>query len=90
MQAIRHPGFSMVQVLSPCVTFRPEQREWKKLVRPAPVEATTDAARAARYLMTDHDGLFTGPLYIGDRPAYQPELESSLDNVAELDEEFLL
>src|SRR5690606_28041442 len=25
-QAIRHPGFSFVEILSPCVTFRPEQR----------------------------------------------------------------
>lgn len=90
MKAIRHPGFSMVQVLSPCVTFRPEQREWKNLVKPAPVEATNDPARAARRLLTDEDGLFTGILYVGDRPAYQPELESSIDNIAELDEEFRL
>jgi 2-oxoglutarate ferredoxin oxidoreductase subunit beta len=90
MEAVRHPGFSMVQVLSPCVTFRPEQREWRKLVKPAPVEATNDAAQAARRLLTDEDGLFTGILYKGDRPAYQPELESSIDNIAELDEEFRL
>lgn len=90
MEAINHPGFSMVQVLSPCVTFRPEQREWKKLVQPAPVEATSDAAQAARRLLTDEEGLFTGILYVGDRPVYQPELESSIDSIAELDEEFLL
>ncbi len=30
VQAVRHPGFSFVEVLSPCVTFRPEQRDWKK------------------------------------------------------------
>jgi 2-oxoglutarate ferredoxin oxidoreductase subunit beta len=90
MAAIRHPGFSMVQVLSPCVTFRPEQREWKNLVKPAPVDATSDAARAARRLLTDEDGLFTGILYAGDRPAYQPKLESDIDNIAELDQEFCL
>ncbi len=90
MEAIKHPGFSMVQVLSPCVTFRPEQREWKKLTRPAPVDATSDAAQAARRLLTDEDGLFTGILYVGDRPAYQPQLEPSIDNIAALDKEFRL
>ena len=61
-EAIRHPGFSFVQVLSPCVTFRPEQRGWKELVHPAPVAPTDDPARAARRLLTD-DSFFTGVLY---------------------------
>src|SRR5436853_545213 len=41
-QAIRHPGFSFVEILSPCVTFRPEQREWKQMARPSPVAPTGD------------------------------------------------
>ena len=61
-KAIRHPGFAFVQVLSPCVTFRPEQRGWRNLVHPAPVEPTDDPARAARRLLTD-DSFFTGVLY---------------------------
>ncbi len=89
MEAVRHPGFSMVQVLSPCVTFRPEQREWKNMVQPAPVEATSDPARAARRLLTD-EGLFTGILFRGERAPYQPPLESSINNLAELEEEFRL
>jgi len=68
-QAIRHPGFSFVEILSPCVTFRPEQREWKQQVHPSPVAATDDAARAARRLMTD-DGFNIGVLYVGDRAVY--------------------
>ena len=32
VDAIRWPGFAFIEVLSPCVTFRPEQREWKKRV----------------------------------------------------------
>jgi len=60
--AIRHPGFAFIQILSPCVTFRPEQRGWRKLAHPAPVDATDDAARAARRLLTD-DSFFTGILY---------------------------
>ncbi len=66
-RAIHHPGFSFVEILSPCVTFRPEQREWKAQTRPAPVASTGDPARAARRLMTD-DGFNIGVLFEGDRP----------------------
>ncbi|MBM3567849.1 MAG: 2-oxoacid:ferredoxin oxidoreductase subunit beta [Alphaproteobacteria bacterium] len=69
--AIRHPGFSFVEILSPCVTFRPDQRGWKEQVRQAPVAATGDPARAARRLMTD-DGFNLGVLYQGDRLPYRP------------------
>ena len=68
-EAVRHPGFSFVEILSPCVTFRPEQREWKQAVHPAPVEPTDDPARAARRLMTD-DGFNIGVLYKGSRPPF--------------------
>jgi 2-oxoglutarate ferredoxin oxidoreductase subunit beta len=68
-QAMRHPGFSFVEVLSPCVTFRPEQRNWKQLVHAPPVRETDDAARAARRIMTD-DGFNLGVLYAGSRPVY--------------------
>lgn len=71
VEAIRHPGFSFVQILSPCVTFRPEQKEWRKMVHPAPVEATDDRARAARRIMTD-DHFNIGILYRGNRAPYRP------------------
>ena len=88
-KAMRHPGFSFVEILSPCVTFRPEQREWRKLVRPAVVDATDDAARAARRLMTD-DGLNIGVLYSGDRPPYPAGVRQPRCSVADLDLEFAL
>ncbi len=69
VEAIRHPGFSFVEVLSPCVTFRPEQREWKSAVHAAPVTPTDDPARAARRIMTD-DGFNTGILFRGTRDPY--------------------
>src|SRR5215208_1735707 len=68
-QGIRHPGFSFIEILSPCVTFRPEQREWKELVHAAAVEPTDDPARAARRIMTD-DSFNIGVLYAGDRKPY--------------------
>jgi 2-oxoglutarate ferredoxin oxidoreductase subunit beta len=75
-EAIRHPGFSLIEILSPCVTFRPEEREWAKQVHPAAVEETGDLAQAARRVLTD-DGFNTGVLYCGDRPPYQPAFGTS-------------
>ena len=88
-QAIRHPGFSFVEVLSPCVTFRPEQRAWKESAHPAPVAATDDPARAARRIMTD-DGLNIGVLYTGKRPPYQPPLDRGKLSPAQLEKDFAL
>ncbi|MBI1732963.1 MAG: 2-oxoacid:ferredoxin oxidoreductase subunit beta [Gammaproteobacteria bacterium] len=68
--AITHPGFSFVQILSPCVTFRPDQKGWKDRVRQAPVSETDDPGRAARRLMTD-DGFVCGVLYRGHREPYR-------------------
>src|SRR6266542_3430719 len=89
VDAIRHPGFSFVEILSPCVTFRPDEREWKTLVRPAPVAATDDPARAARRLMTD-DGFNIGILYIGDRDAYPANSGAAQCTPADLEAEFAL
>jgi len=86
-QAIRHPGFSFVEVLSPCVTFRPEQKEWKSVVRPAPVAATDDPVRAARLVMSD-DGLNIGVLFAGTRPAYPLNDGVARHRVADLEMEF--
>ncbi len=88
VQAIRNPGFSFIEVLSPCVTFRPEQRGWKQLVRPSPVEPTDDPGRAARRLMTD-DGFNLGVLYTGTRKPYQPAKAPSA-KPADLEREFVL
>jgi 2-oxoglutarate ferredoxin oxidoreductase subunit beta len=87
VEAVRHPGFSFVEIMSPCVTFRPDQRGWKDAVHPAPVAATGDAAKAARRLMTD-DGFNLGVLYKGDRAPYQPEIKASA-SVADLEKAFV-
>ncbi len=88
-EGINHAGFSFIQILSPCVTFRPEQREWKKVVRPAPIAATTDPASAARRLMTD-DNFYLGVLYKGDRASFQPDFEEQPVSEDMLEEEFKL
>jgi 2-oxoglutarate ferredoxin oxidoreductase subunit beta len=85
--AIRHPGFAFIQVLSPCITFRPEQRGWRKLARPAPVDATDDAAQAARRLLTD-DSFFTGILYRNPRRSVQPAAPVQMVRPTELSAAF--
>lgn len=88
-EAIRFPGFAFVEVLSPCVTFRPEQREWKQLARPSPVGPTDDPARAARRLMTD-DGFNIGVLYAGNRNSYPIAAKPATKSVEELAAGFAL
>lgn len=85
-EGIRHPGFSFIEIMSPCVTFRPDQRQWKQMVRGSPVPPTDDPARAARRLMTD-DGFNIGVLYAGKRAPYQPRL-STTHTLADLEREF--
>ncbi|QKK01489.1 MAG: 2-oxoacid:ferredoxin oxidoreductase subunit beta [Pseudomonadota bacterium] len=69
-EAIGFEGFAFVQILSPCITFRPEQLGWKKRVHdgfePADSRAAAYAALAA------DDGFTTGILYHAPRPAYRP------------------
>jgi 2-oxoglutarate ferredoxin oxidoreductase subunit beta len=89
VEAVRHPGFSFVEILSPCVTFRPDQEEWKTMVHPAPVEPTDDPARAARRIMTD-DGFNIGILYRGNRAPYAPKIASNPVDASDLEKEFAL
>ena len=89
VEAIRHPGFSFVEVLSPCVTFRPDEREWKNRVHPAPVAATSDPAKAARRIMTD-DGFNIGILYRGERRPYQIKAAAKAIEIGELEKDFAL
>jgi 2-oxoglutarate/2-oxoacid ferredoxin oxidoreductase subunit beta len=89
VEAIRHPGFSFVEILSPCVTFRPDEREWKTLVHPASVGPTGDPAKAARRIMTD-DGFNLGILYRGNRKPYQPEVGQPSLDPSELEKDFEL
>jgi 2-oxoglutarate ferredoxin oxidoreductase subunit beta len=88
-EAIGHPGFSFVEVLSPCVTFRPEQRNWKQAVHPAPVGPTDDPAKAARRILTD-DGFNVGILYRGDRAVYRPPVGKGQKKPADLERGFEL
>jgi 2-oxoglutarate ferredoxin oxidoreductase subunit beta len=87
VEAIRHPGFSFVEILSPCVTFRPDERDWKNTVHKASVDETDDPARAARRIMTD-DGMNVGILYRGHRKPYDIQVSAAAADSASLEREF--
>jgi len=87
VEAVNHPGFSFVEILSPCVTFRPDEKEWKNTVHTAEVEATDDPARAARRIMTD-DGMNTGVLYRGNRRPYQAHVKEKIADLGALNTAF--
>ena len=88
-EAIRHPGFSFVELLSPCVTFRPDQRQWKDAVHAASVDPTDDVGRAARRLMTD-DGFNVGVLYSGQREPYRAPVSQNQSSISDLEQGFVL
>jgi 2-oxoglutarate ferredoxin oxidoreductase subunit beta len=86
VQAIQHPGFAFVQVLSPCQTFRPEQRDWKHQVRACRHQPTTNPAEAA-HLIQDDDGMGLGLLYQEPLPNWGPEHQLTAD-LSQIEEEF--
>jgi 2-oxoglutarate/2-oxoacid ferredoxin oxidoreductase subunit beta len=81
-EAIKFPGFAFVQVLSPCITFRPEQLHWKKQVHEA---FTPTADRREAYLaLLEDDGFGTGILYRASRACFGPDVAEpqELDAIA--------
>ena len=87
--AVSHPGFSFVEVLSPCVTFRPEQREWQKMVRAHALAPTANAVEAATRIFAD-DGMNLGVLYAGSRPPFAPPIGRARLAPADLERRFAL
>jgi len=84
--AIQHTGFSFVQILSPCRTFRPEQMEWKNMVHHWTEETSHDAISAARRLEED-DNFSTGILYSEPLPVWET-YKTELTTLEKLEEDF--
>jgi 2-oxoglutarate ferredoxin oxidoreductase subunit beta len=86
VEAIQHPGFSFLHVLSPCQTFRPEQKYWKQEVHPFPEQATSDAVEAACRIQGD-DGMAQGLIYADILEVWQPQ-NATTRSLAHIEEEF--
>jgi 2-oxoglutarate ferredoxin oxidoreductase subunit beta len=88
VEAIQHPGFAFVHVLSPCQTYRPEQKEWKQQVHECHMGTTDNAAEAARLIQAD-DGMALGLLYQQKLSSWRPENASSQE-LSRIEREFLV
>jgi 2-oxoglutarate/2-oxoacid ferredoxin oxidoreductase subunit beta len=86
--AIQHPGFSFIQVISPCVTYRPEMRDLKHVVHESFTEPCTDRREARRRLIDD-DGFSLGTLFKSVEPSYKP-CHQNTKTAAELERQFAL
>lgn len=87
VEAITHPGFSFLHVLSPCMTFRPDQRSWKTEVHAFGAGPFNEPVAAARQIHAD-DGLGLGILYAERLPVWPPHYQPS-GSLAEVEREFL-
>jgi len=68
LEAMAFPGFAFIQVLSQCITFAPEQQEWKEMVTDF-VGVTDDPVKAGAILQED-DGFQKGIFYRNPRPVW--------------------
>lgn len=84
--AIEHKGFSLVEIKSPCVTFRPEEKAWYKTMRRMNVEPAADVLEASKAILGS-DGFDTGIFYQADLPIYQP-LFTDEKTVVDFEKEF--
>ena len=89
VEAIEHRGFSFVQALSPCPTFRPEQMEWKHQVRGFEQETTSDPIEAVQRIQAD-DGMSTGVIFRRQFPVFQPGGKSGDRKLESIESEFLI
>jgi len=75
-RAIRHKGFSMVHIFSPCVTFNKEVtfKTFNDLVKEIPPEHDITNRHEALRFALDDKALWTGVFYESDRPSMQDRL----------------
>ena len=85
---IEHQGFSFIEVLSPCTTYRPDQKAWKKKVSALAESATADAAEASQRIYTLGPFL-TGVIYQAELPVWQVRAENTA-SIADFAREFEL
>ena len=73
VKAIRHPGFSFVDVLQPCVTFNQKlAKKWESKIKPLKKRPPTRLE--ALKLALDPNQLFTGLFWQEKRPPYHQKI----------------
>jgi 2-oxoglutarate ferredoxin oxidoreductase subunit beta len=77
--AIRHRGFSFIQILSPCVVFNRTYDELDAAIIPLEGEHDPTDYRAALDLALDTQTEHLGILYQKERPTLQDRMDSILE-----------
>ncbi len=75
-QAIRHPGFALVHILSPCVTFFDTYDLYKQQIKELPPDYDpSDLHRAIQYA-TDPEHKWVGVLYRTVKPTFEERIQA--------------
>ncbi len=82
-EAVSHSGFSFLHVLSQCITFCPEQTDWKTVVHEREAAPLTDAGEAAARFFGE-SGFETGLLYQNPRASWPPQRQREPASLADI------
>ncbi|AKH20651.1 2-oxoacid:ferredoxin oxidoreductase subunit beta [Sedimenticola thiotaurini] len=89
VEAIQYPGLAFVHVLSPCVTFQPEQKAWKQRVHQQ-TESTTDDPLVAAQRMLQGDPMTTGLIFRTPASVIsRPDVADQAATLTQMREQFL-
>ena len=72
--AVLHPGFSFVQVISPCTTFYDTYSFWREFAEPLPEDHDTSDRAAAFSRALETDKGYLGIFYQKERPSFEEEI----------------
>jgi len=86
---IEHKGFSFIQALSVCPTYRPEHAEWKNQVNKFTTGETDNPITAVTRMVAD-DGMSTGIMYQRDIPSLERPGNGETGTLANFESEFEL
>jgi len=77
VQALQHPGFSLIQVISPCVTFYNTYDHYNEVTQPLPEGHNPGDRLSAMQLAMDTETQYLGVFYRNeDRPTYNQRFET--------------
>jgi 2-oxoglutarate/2-oxoacid ferredoxin oxidoreductase subunit beta len=75
VQALQHPGFSLIQVLSPCVTYYDTYAHYREITKPLPADHDPTNRLAAMALALDTETQYLGIFYRNaERPSYNERI----------------
>ena len=89
LEGLRWPGLAFIEVMSHCVTFRPETFGWRKIVHPAETCAVCDRAAATAAILAD-DGFDLGTLFRGERGDTDGSAPACAGSMADVERQFLV